>query len=179
MYASLKRNVLRCLLKQSTEDEARMSSGSEFHRKGPALTKARSPDVFPRVYGTSRRPSYQISTNSNQGRRELGWGPGRQIFFRGPYFKIFLYNNNLLSPPPPVDNFSGENFSGRERCNCYSATLPQILIPNFANLPPKNKYLALCAEIFHQKMIGAQQNISRGPHNLGTLPPLPPPSRRL
>ena len=45
MYASLKRNVLRYLLKQSTEDEARMLSGSEFHRKGPALTKARSPDV--------------------------------------------------------------------------------------------------------------------------------------
>ena len=39
-----------------TVDRRRMSSRSEFHRKGPALTKARSPDVFPRVYGTSKRP---------------------------------------------------------------------------------------------------------------------------
>ena len=62
-----KRNVLRCLLKQSTEDKAQMSSGSKFHREGPALTKARSPNDFPRVYITALQGdlAYQISTNSN------------------------------------------------------------------------------------------------------------------
>jgi hypothetical protein len=111
MYASLKRNVLRCLLKQSTEDEARMSSGSEFHRKGPALTKARSPDVFPRVYGTSRRPSYQISTNSNQGRRELGGGPGRQIFLGAPISKFFWTTTTFPPPPPRRQLFWGKKFT--------------------------------------------------------------------
>jgi hypothetical protein len=131
----------KCLKMSLETVDRRRSTNVKWERvpqKRASSHKARSPDVFPRVYGTSRRPSYQISTNSNQGRRELGGGPGRQQQQPSP-------------PPPPSTTFLGKKFSGRERCNCYSATLTQILIPNFDNLPPKNKYLALCAEIFHQK----------------------------
>ena len=43
MYASLYKNVLRFVLKESNEGESRISHGTKFHRIGPAFKKARSP----------------------------------------------------------------------------------------------------------------------------------------
>ena len=52
MYASLYKNVLRFILKESKEGENRISYGSKFHRVGSAFEKARSPKDFLRVVGT-------------------------------------------------------------------------------------------------------------------------------
>ncbi len=53
MYASLYKNVLRFVLKESNEGESRISHGTiKFHRVGPAFKKARSPKDFLRVLGT-------------------------------------------------------------------------------------------------------------------------------
>ena len=51
MYASLYKNVLRFVLKESNEGESRISHGTKFHRVGPAFKKARSPKDFLRVLG--------------------------------------------------------------------------------------------------------------------------------
>jgi hypothetical protein len=69
---------------------------------------------------------------STQGCRELGGGPG-QIFLGAPISKNFPDNN-----PPPQKKL-------------LSSDLPQFFIPNFGTLLKKNKYLALCVEIFHPK----------------------------
>jgi hypothetical protein len=39
MYASLYKNVLRFVLKESNEGESRISHGTKFHRVGPAFKK--------------------------------------------------------------------------------------------------------------------------------------------
>jgi hypothetical protein len=57
MYASLYKNVLRFVLKESNEGESQISHGTKFHRVGPAFKKARSPKDFLRVFGTWRSPS--------------------------------------------------------------------------------------------------------------------------
>ena len=52
MYASLYKNVLRFVLKESNEGESLISHGTKFHSVGPAFKKARSPKDFLRVLGT-------------------------------------------------------------------------------------------------------------------------------
>ena len=52
MYASLYKNVLRFVLKESNEGECRISHGTKFYSVGPAFKKARSPKDFLRVLGT-------------------------------------------------------------------------------------------------------------------------------
>ena len=96
-------------------------------------------------------------------------GPGAK-FLGGALFQFF----GQQQPPPPP-------FFGRVRSNCFPATLPQIFIPNFGTLPPKNKYLALCAEIFRpKKWLGPNIKFLGAPRAWGTgaICPPPPPSRR-
>ena len=76
-----------------------------------------------------------------QGRRELGGGP-EQIFFRGSYFKKFSGKNVFGQQQPPP---------GRVRCNCFPATLPQFLIPNFGTLPKKTNILSFARKYFTKK----------------------------
>ena len=98
-------------------------------------------------------------------------GPGQANFFRGPYFKIFLDNNNL---PPRRQLFWENNFPD---VNVVIAIQRLYLKSSYQIsliCPPKTNILLFARKYFTKKMTGAQQNISRGPHNLGTLPPLPP-----
>ena len=87
-----------------------------------------------------------------QGRRELGGGPG-QNFFRK---KVFGQQPPL--PPPRRQLFREKNFPDE-----YVVIAFQRLYLNFSSnfryFSQKNKYLALCAEIFHPKNDWGTTNI--------------------
>ena len=99
-------------------------------------------------------------------------GPGPEIFFRGPYFKNFF---GQQQPSPPRRQLFWEKIFPDENVviaiqRLYLKSSYQISLI----CPPKTNILLFARKYFTKKMTGAQQNISRGPQNLGTLPPLPP-----
>jgi hypothetical protein len=79
----------------------------------------------------------------DQGRRELGGDPG-QRFLGAPFQKMFsekiFFGQQQLPPPPPSRR--------------------QLFREKMGNI---------CGEIFHPKMTGAQQKISRGGPAFDTL----------
>jgi hypothetical protein len=88
------------------------------------------------------------NTAFDQGRRELGGDPG-QIFFRGPYFKNFF--GQQQNAPPPLRQLREKHFTDEYVVIAFQQLLPQFFTYHFSVLCPKNKYLALCSEIFHPK----------------------------
>jgi hypothetical protein len=74
-------------------------------------------------------------------------------------FNIFSGAKNFqrpTTPPPRRQKIFGQGtisglkkFSGQVHCKCCPVTLPQFFIPKFENVPKKNKYPALYAEIFN------------------------------
>jgi hypothetical protein len=83
-----------------------------------------------------------------QGRRELGGGPG-QIFLGAPILK-FSRKTTTSPPPPPVDNFLGKKIY-EYVVIAFQRLLTSIFHAKFRYFAQKNKYLALCAEMFHPK----------------------------
>ena len=88
-----------------------------------------------------------------QGRREVGGGPGQ--FFLGALFKnifpekFFFGEQPPPTPSPPVDNFLGKKFFRTSTLQLLSRDFIFIFYAKFRYLPPKNRYLVLCAEIFN------------------------------
>jgi hypothetical protein len=90
----------------------------------------------------------------NQGRREVGGGPG-QIFFRGPYLKYFSGKNffwRTTSHPPRRQKifgqctilYRGKKFFRTSALQLLSRDFISFFYAKFRYLAQKNGYLVLC-----------------------------------